>query len=112
MTQRHIPVSETVVALKKRKSGTSLRGLVRELGLPEKWTPALSEVLRGVPGAMSVERENVLRQVLGLPPLGPRTRHPRTSIEVDLDTYAMLAGCKLPGETWPACLRRLATCRC
>lgn len=35
-------------------------------------------------------------------------RHPRTSIEVDLDTYALLAACKQPGETWPACLRRLA----
>jgi hypothetical protein len=54
--------------------------LCRDLGFPETQAPVLSDVLRSVPGAVSLARENEIRAALNLPPRA-RRRYLRPCLE-------------------------------
>ena len=69
----HVASIETVQRLAERKNG-SWRALALSLGYDAGYAATLCDVVRGKPGCISREGENVLRARLGLPP--------RTFIEV------------------------------
>jgi hypothetical protein len=78
----HVLSPSTVKALKLRQNGGTLRMLCRDLGIPETQAPVLSDVLRAVPGAVSLARENEIRAALNLPPRA-RRRYLRPCLSLD-----------------------------
>lgn len=56
----------TVVALNQAKLGVSWRDCAENLGYPENYAVSLNRAARGLPGSMTLQAENTLRERLGL----------------------------------------------
>ena len=89
----------TTKALKLRQNGSTLRGLAYSLGFDDFMASALSHILRGNPGAVSLETENTVRVALGLEPIA-RRRYLRPCLSLDPETRMgqlrdLMAKCQL-----------------
>jgi hypothetical protein len=78
----HHLAPSTVTALKLRQNGGTLRGLAYSLGFDDFMVPVLSGIMRDIPGACSLERENVVRAALNLQPRA-RRRYLRPCLSLD-----------------------------
>ena len=89
----------TTKALKLRQNGSTLRGLAYSLGFDDFMASALSHILRGNPGAVSLETENTVRVALGLEPIA-RRRYLRPCLSLDPETRLGQLGRLWQEHTW------------
>lgn len=66
---KHQVSLDTVETLATGKNGASWRAYAQRLGYEESYAPTLNQIVRGVPGALTFQAENILRVRLGLAPL-------------------------------------------
>jgi len=69
MRRKHELSASTVDALTERRNGHTLRALASSLDYAENYAPTLGGILRGTPGVITMQGENILRARLGLAPI-------------------------------------------